>query len=60
MIHRPTFNPGADLVLTLSMCAIGVLYSGLDGAKAFAQSLSELLRRRLIFMVSATITVLNN
>ena len=55
MIHRPTFNPSADLVLTLSMCAIGVLYSGLEGAKAFAKSLSELLRRLLIFMVSANL-----
>lgn len=51
MIHRPTFDPGADPVLTLSMCAVGVLYSSFVNAQAYATSLCELLRRLLLFMV---------
>jgi hypothetical protein len=51
MIHRPTFDAGANPVLTLSMCAIGVLYSDYENAQAFRKSLCELLRRLLLFIV---------
>ncbi|KAM3508987.1 hypothetical protein MY10362_000872 [Beauveria mimosiformis] len=50
MIHRPTFDLGAYPVLTLSMCAIGVLYSDFDNARAFSMALCELLRRLFVCM----------
>ncbi|KAM3440818.1 hypothetical protein MY4824_001945 [Beauveria thailandica] len=50
MIHRPTFDLGAYPVLTLSMCAIGVLYSDFDNARAFSKALCELLRRLFVCM----------
>ncbi|KIW48944.1 uncharacterized protein PV06_01500 [Exophiala oligosperma] len=49
-IHRPTFNPSEDLIVTLAMACIGLCYTGLRGANAFANLLSEYLRRLLIFM----------
>jgi hypothetical protein len=33
------------------MVCIGACYTGLEGAKAFSNSLSELVRRLLLFMV---------
>ena len=51
MVHRPTFDPAAHPVLTLSMCLIGVFYSDFENARAFGKSLGELLRRLLLFMV---------
>lgn len=60
MIHRPTYDPNQDLVLTLSMCAIGVLYSGFDEAMTLVEFLSELLRRLLFYLVrDATIAIWN-
>ncbi|KAM3473081.1 hypothetical protein MY5147_004970 [Beauveria neobassiana] len=50
MIHRPTFDLGAYPVLTLSMCAIGVLYSDFENARAFSKALCELLRRLFVCM----------
>lgn len=55
MIHRATFDPGTDPVLTLSMCAIGAFYSGFANAKSFGRSLCELLRRLLVVKVSSDI-----
>ncbi|KAF2846860.1 hypothetical protein T440DRAFT_404814 [Plenodomus tracheiphilus IPT5] len=49
-IHQPTFDPGKDPVVTLAMICIGVCYTEFDGAKAFANTLSELNRRLLVFM----------
>ncbi|ATY64955.1 C2H2 type zinc finger domain [Cordyceps militaris] len=48
MIHRPTFDSGTYPILTLSMCAIGVLYSGFDNAHGFSKALCELLRRLFV------------
>ncbi|KAM3493712.1 hypothetical protein MY3957_002972 [Beauveria namnaoensis] len=50
MIHRPTFDLDAYPVLTLSMCAIGVLYSDFENARAFSKALCELLRRLFVCM----------
>ena len=50
VIHLPTFDPGKDLVVTLAMICIGSCYSEFSGAKAFSITLSELIRRLLLFM----------
>ncbi|KAL6228769.1 fungal-specific transcription factor domain-containing protein [Aspergillus navahoensis] len=49
-IHQPTFDPGKDLVVTLAMISIGACYTEFAGAKAFSITLSELIRRLLVFM----------
>ncbi|KAH8891122.1 hypothetical protein GQ53DRAFT_649314 [Thozetella sp. PMI_491] len=49
-IHRPTFDPAKDFVLTLAMSVIGACYSGYPSARSFATALSELTRRLLLFM----------
>lgn len=52
VIHRPTFDPAKFPVLTLSMASVGANYTRFDGAHVFSNSLSELVRRLLVFMVS--------
>lgn len=51
IIHRPTFVPEESLVVTLGIVSIGACFSGITGCHAFANSLSELNRRLLIFLV---------
>ncbi|KAJ4318838.1 hypothetical protein N0V84_006651 [Fusarium piperis] len=51
IVHRPTFDPRASIVVTLAMVAIGVLYSNFRSAKEYSYSLSELIRKILILMV---------
>lgn len=50
IIHRPTFNPRASIVVTLSMAAIGILYSNFIQAQEFSYTLSEVIRKILILM----------
>lgn len=50
IVHQPTFDPGKDLVVTLTMLCIGVLYTDFSEAKAFSIALAELTRRLLVFM----------
>ncbi|KIW12692.1 hypothetical protein PV08_09970 [Exophiala spinifera] len=50
VVHRPTFDPGRDLVVTLAMICIGSCYTGQPGAKSFSIALSELIRKLLVFM----------
>jgi hypothetical protein len=51
VIHRPTFNPEKDPVVTLAIVCIGSRYTEYKGAHTFANLLSELTRRVLLFMV---------
>jgi hypothetical protein len=51
LVHRPTFDPRASIVVTLAMVAIGVLYSDFTAAKKYSYSLSELIRKILVLMV---------
>lgn len=52
IIHRPTFDPAKFPLVTLTMACIGACYTAFDGAKAFADALSEFNRRLLVFMVA--------
>ena len=52
VIHRPTFCiDRCPSILLLAMISIGASYSTLKNAKAFADSLSELCKRYLAWMV---------
>jgi hypothetical protein len=54
IIHRPTFCiEKSPSILLIAMVSIGASYSSLKNAKAFADSLSELCKRCLAWMVSA-------
>ncbi|KAH8816699.1 fungal-specific transcription factor domain-containing protein [Xylogone sp. PMI_703] len=51
IIHQPTFDPAKDpVVITLAVACIGACYTEFDGARSFANALSELNRRLLLFM----------
>ncbi|KAG0134894.1 hypothetical protein HOY82DRAFT_480860 [Tuber indicum] len=51
MIHKPTFSAGTcPTIVLIAMASIGASYSHLEGAKMFADSLSELCRRTLAWM----------
>jgi hypothetical protein len=50
IIHLPTFDPGDDLVVTLAVICIGACYTEFDGLKAFSTTLSDLIRRLLVFL----------
>ncbi|KAJ4152109.1 hypothetical protein NW765_017618 [Fusarium oxysporum] len=50
IIHRPTFVPEESAVLTLGIVSVGACFSGIAGCHAFANSLSELNRRLLVFL----------
>lgn len=52
VIHRPTFDPSKFPVLTLAMASVGACYSNFGEAHRFSNSLSELVRRLLTYMVS--------
>jgi hypothetical protein len=53
IIHRPTFCiEKSPSILLVAMVSIGASYSSLKNAKAFADSLSELCKRCLAWMVS--------
>lgn len=51
IIHRPTFDPSENLIVTLAVVSLGAPYSNFKGCQAFAISLSELNRRLILFMV---------
>jgi len=52
MIHKPTFSVGTcPTIVLVAMASIGASYSHLEGAKMFADSLSELCKRTLTWMV---------
>ena len=52
MIHKPTFSAGTcPTIVLVAMASIGASYSHLEGAKMFADSLSELCKRTLTWMV---------
>lgn len=52
MIHKPTFSTGTcPTIVLVAMASIGASYSHLEGAKMFADSLSELCKRTLTWMV---------
>ncbi|KAI8937388.1 hypothetical protein NX059_006592 [Plenodomus lindquistii] len=48
VIHKPTFDPGRDLLVTLAVINIGACYTGFS-ARSFSAVLSDLLRRLLLF-----------
>ncbi|OQU95517.1 Fungal specific transcription factor domain-containing protein [Cladophialophora immunda] len=50
VVHRPTFDPVLEPVVTLAMVTLGACYTNFGGALAFANALSELVRRLLVFM----------
>lgn len=51
MIHRPTFSVATcPTIVLVSMASIGASYSELEGAKVFADTLSELCKRTLTWM----------
>ncbi|RFU25958.1 hypothetical protein B7463_g10388, partial [Scytalidium lignicola] len=50
IIHRPTFDPGESLIVTLAIISIGACHSDLEGCDVFASAVSELTRRLLVFM----------
>jgi hypothetical protein len=52
LIHQPTFDPDRDPTVTLAIVSIGALYTHLSEAKSFSNTLSELNRRLLLFMVT--------
>lgn len=52
MIHRPTFSTETcPTVVLVAMASIGASYSDVEGAKIFADTLSELCKRTLTWMV---------
>lgn len=52
MIHRPTFSTETcPTIVLVSMASIGASYSNVEGAKVFADTLSELCKRTLTWMV---------
>lgn len=52
MIHRPTFSTETcPTIVLVAMASIGASYSDVEGAKAFADTLSELCKRTLTWMV---------
>ncbi|KAH8815524.1 hypothetical protein F5884DRAFT_772680 [Xylogone sp. PMI_703] len=53
VVHRPTFDPGKDPVVTLAIIATGACYTEFKGARAFSNVLSELLRRLLLYMAES-------
>ncbi|KAI5807707.1 fungal-specific transcription factor domain-containing protein [Peziza echinospora] len=51
MIHRPTFKvENCPSILLVAMASIGASYSDVEGAKNFADGLSELCKRALAWM----------
>ncbi|KAF8474190.1 fungal-specific transcription factor domain-containing protein [Kalaharituber pfeilii] len=51
MIHRPTFRvENCPSILLVAMASIGASYSDIEGAKGFADGLSELCKRALTWM----------
>lgn len=53
MIHRPTFDPEEDLVVTLCLITIGVKYTGFRGAHLFSKACFQLIRRLIIARVKS-------
>lgn len=54
MIHKPTFSTETcPTIVLVAMASIGASYSHVEGAKVFADTLSELCKRTLSWMVSA-------
>lgn len=52
MIHRPTFSTETcPTIVLVAMASIGASYSDVEGAKVFADTLSELCKRTLTWMV---------
>jgi len=55
MIHKPTFRvEKCPSILLVAMASIGASYSDIEGAKGFADGLSELCKRALTWMVSCS------
>jgi hypothetical protein len=53
MIHKPTFSTETCPTIVLAaMASIGASYSHVEGAKVFADTLSELCKRTLSWMVN--------
>ncbi|KAJ9604695.1 hypothetical protein H2200_010809 [Cladophialophora chaetospira] len=50
IVRRPTFDPAKSPLVALAMACIGACYTAFEGAKAFADALSEFNRRLLVFM----------
>ncbi|KAH8816729.1 fungal-specific transcription factor domain-containing protein [Xylogone sp. PMI_703] len=50
IIHRPTFDPGKDTLVTLMIICIGSCYTLFKGAREFSNTLSEICRRLLLIM----------
>lgn len=52
MIHKPTFSTETcPTIVLVAMASIGASYSDVEGAKVFADTLSELCKRTLTWMV---------
>ena len=51
ILHRPTFDPGKEPVITIAVIAIGASFTQFEGAHAFSNCLMELSRRLLVYMV---------
>ena len=55
MIHKPTFRvEKCPSILLVAMASIGASYSDIEGAKGFADGLSELCKRALTWMVRSS------
>lgn len=55
LIHRPTFSTETcPTIVLVAMATIGASYSDVEGAKVFADTLSELCKRTLTWMVKYT------
>src|SRR6201999_2817913 len=52
LIHQPSFDPDQDPTVTLAVASIGALYSPWSAAKTFSNTMSEINRRLLLFLVS--------
>lgn len=50
VVHRPTFDPAREPVVTLAMVVLGSCYTNVQNASDFSNALSELVRRLLVFM----------
>jgi hypothetical protein len=52
IIHRPTFDPLKDLLLTLTVVCVGSGFTALEKSREFSNTLSEICRRLLLLSVS--------
>jgi Fungal specific transcription factor domain len=60
IVHKPTYNSlRQPEILSLAMICLGACYTGYRSARAFSEALSELIRRKLWFMVRTCLLLLS-